>query len=95
MEAVTIRWWGQACCTAGDGHTTVLVDPFPADFGYPVPDVEPQVVLVTHEHRDHNAVEAVRGNPAVLRGPERLRRRGSPSPESPRFMTTKAARSGA
>jgi len=69
MATLTIRWWGQACFTISDGTRTVLVDPFPADFGYKVPDIEPQVVLVTHEHRDHNAVDAVKGQPTVLLGP--------------------------
>lgn len=68
MTTLSIRWWGQACFTISDGTTTVLTDPFPADFGYRVPDVEPQVVLVSHEHRDHNSVEVVRGKPAVVRG---------------------------
>lgn len=71
MGTLTIRWWGQACFSISDGTRTVLADPFPADFGYKVPEVEAQVVLVTHEHRDHNAVDTVRGNPAVLRGPGR------------------------
>lgn len=69
MNTLSIRWWGQACFTIGDGTRTVLVDPFPTDFGYTPPDIEPQVVLVTHEHRDHNAVDAVKGTPVVLRGP--------------------------
>jgi len=56
--------------TAPDG-TCVVVDPFPADFGYKPPTVEAQVCLVTHEHRDHNAVDALRGDPVVLRGPGR------------------------
>lgn len=68
--AVTFRWWGQACFSLTDSQgLTVLVDPFPKDFGYPSPTVEPKVVLVTHEHRDHNAVDNVRGKPTVLRGP--------------------------
>lgn len=68
-DSVAIRWWGQACwsLTAPDGKC-VLVDPFPANFGYSSPTAEPQVCLVTHEHRDHNAVENVKGSPKVIRG---------------------------
>ncbi|PIU95493.1 MAG: MBL fold metallo-hydrolase [Armatimonadetes bacterium CG06_land_8_20_14_3_00_66_21] len=67
--AVTIRWWGQACTsfTTPDGKC-VLVDPFPADFGYASPTAEPQVCLVTHEHADHNSVSNVKGKPEVVRG---------------------------
>lgn len=69
MESLAIRWWGHACFSLSDGSRTVLVDPFPADFGYKPPDVEPQVVLVSHEHFDHNAVSTVRGQPIVIRTP--------------------------
>jgi L-ascorbate metabolism protein UlaG (beta-lactamase superfamily) len=35
---------------------------------YPViAGVEPDLLLITHEHADHNAVEAIGGQPAVLR----------------------------
>lgn len=68
MGTITIRWWGQACFSISDGVHTAIADPFPADFGYKPPDVPAQVVLVSHEHRDHNGVEAVQGEPTVLRG---------------------------
>lgn len=71
MDAIEVRWWGQACFSVSDGEHVVVVDPFPADFGYKPPEVRPQVVLVTHEHRDHNAVDTVKGEPVVLRGPGR------------------------
>ena len=68
-RGVTFRWWGQACysVTDADGRA-VLVDPFPKEFGYAPPTVTPLVVLISHEHRDHNAVDNVPGQPAVLRG---------------------------
>lgn len=67
---VTFRWWGQACFSLTDNAgLTVLVDPFPNDFGYASPTAQPQVVLITHEHRDHNAVGNVLGTPTVVRGP--------------------------
>ena len=37
-------------------------------FDYPaIEGVEPELLLVTHEHRDHNGVEAIGGSPAVIR----------------------------
>jgi len=65
---VTVRWWGQACFSTTADGTCVLNDPFPADFGYAQPACEPQIVLVSHEHRDHNAVENVKGEFQVVRG---------------------------
>jgi glyoxylase-like metal-dependent hydrolase (beta-lactamase superfamily II) len=60
-----------------DGATTVFIDPFDdmtplAERGlrweYPaIEGVEADLVLVTHEHRDHNGVEAIAGEPVTLR----------------------------
>lgn len=68
---------GPAPRPAADG-TTVAVDPFGdmsalgsshgVQWEYPAIDgLEASLLLITHEHRDHNAVEAVGGDPEVLR----------------------------
>jgi L-ascorbate metabolism protein UlaG (beta-lactamase superfamily) len=72
-----IRWYGQSAFSVA-GDTTVLIDPFGdisqwlagrgLEWRYrPVADVPADVVLVTHEHHDHNAVEAATGTPQVVR----------------------------
>jgi L-ascorbate metabolism protein UlaG (beta-lactamase superfamily) len=72
-----IRWFGQSAFLL-DGSTRVFIDPFAMDasalaargmrFDYPaIRDVEADVLLVTHEHGDHNAVEAVGGSPELVR----------------------------
>lgn len=72
-----IDWYGQAAfhLTGRDG--AVFIDPIGdvsglasrgIAFEYPAPDgVSADLVLVTHEHADHNGVESVGGDPAVLR----------------------------
>ena len=60
-----------------DGATTVFIDPFDdlsafAERGMrwdypPITGVSADLLLVTHEHRDHNGVGAVGGDPAVVR----------------------------
>jgi L-ascorbate metabolism protein UlaG (beta-lactamase superfamily) len=73
-----IRWYGQsAFLLTGEQHR-VFIDPFgdvggarPADSGWSWPfplieDVEADLLLVTHDHLDHNGVEAVGGDPPVL-----------------------------
>ncbi len=68
---LAIRWWGQACVSIETfWGFTIVVDPFPekAEIGYPKPNLVADLVLVSHEHFDHNAVDTVRGTPGVLRG---------------------------
>ena len=60
-----------------DGASTVFIDPFDdmtplraraRRWGYPaIADVDADLLLVTHEHRDHNGVAAVGGDPVTLR----------------------------
>lgn len=65
---VSIRYHGWAffVVTGADG-LRVAIDPY-GNIGYPFPAVEADIVLVTHEHGDHNNVGLVRGSPQVFRG---------------------------
>lgn len=72
-----VQWFGQAAFSLSDGNATVFIDPFGdmspkasrgIQFDYPpIEGVRADLVLVTHEHRDHNGVEAIEGSPPVLR----------------------------
>jgi L-ascorbate metabolism protein UlaG (beta-lactamase superfamily) len=73
-----IEWYGQSAFRLSAGDASVVIDPF-ADmsamaasrgmqFDYPlIEGVEADLLLVTHEHIDHNGVEAIGGNPEILR----------------------------
>ncbi len=52
---------------ASDG-TTILMDPYDASCGYPIPDAAPTAVTISHEHFDHNYLQGVKGRPKVIRG---------------------------
>ncbi|MGH2971162.1 MAG: MBL fold metallo-hydrolase [Gaiellaceae bacterium] len=75
-----VRWYGQSAFLV-EGDKRVFLDPFgdPAplaargiEFRYPaIAGVEAALLLVTHDHFDHNAVEVIGGEPAVLRSPGR------------------------
>jgi len=68
---VQIKWLGHACflLTDQDG-IKVLTDPFNEGVGYPLPEVEADIVTVSHDHFDHNAVSILPGKPEVVRGPD-------------------------
>jgi L-ascorbate metabolism protein UlaG (beta-lactamase superfamily) len=73
-----IRWYGQSAFLLSGEHHRVFIDPFgdvvgvrPADTGWswpfpPIEGVEADLVLVTHDHLDHNGVETIGGDPPVL-----------------------------
>jgi L-ascorbate metabolism protein UlaG (beta-lactamase superfamily) len=71
-----IRWYGQSAFLLR-GERSVFIDPFGAmeglaargmQFDYPpIEGADADLVLVTHEHGDHNAVEVVGGSPLILR----------------------------
>jgi len=65
---VKLTWYGHACFLIEGQGVKVLTDPFDRSVGYPVCQVEPDIVTVSHEHYDHNAVDTVKGNPVVVRG---------------------------
>ena len=72
-----VEWYGQSAFALRDGGTTVAIDPFGdmsplaergMRFDYPaITGLRADLLLVTHEHRDHNAVDVVGGDPVVIR----------------------------
>jgi len=66
---VAVRWWGQAMVSIETHwNLRVVIDPYGEKIGYENPRVTGDLVLVTHEHDDHNNVELIGGEPIVLRG---------------------------
>ncbi len=73
-----VEWYGQSSFHLSTPEHAVMIDPF-ADmsapavsrgmlFDYPpIAGVEADLLLVTHEHGDHNGVEAIGGDPTILR----------------------------
>jgi L-ascorbate metabolism protein UlaG (beta-lactamase superfamily) len=72
-----VEWYGQSAFRLRSSDATVFIDPFGdmsaatargLQFDYPpIRDVDADLLLVTHEHLDHNAVEVIGGSPRVLR----------------------------
>jgi len=69
-----IIWRGQSCfemlsSQGKNNHVNIVVDPFDEATGLRVPKMEADILLVTHDHHDHNNVKAVGGNPFLIQGP--------------------------
>jgi L-ascorbate metabolism protein UlaG (beta-lactamase superfamily) len=73
-----VEWFGQSAFRLDGDGKTVAIDPFGdmsalsrdrgIQWDYPaIAGVEPDLLLVTHEHGDHNAVEFIDGEPHTLR----------------------------
>jgi L-ascorbate metabolism protein UlaG (beta-lactamase superfamily) len=72
-----VEWYGQSAFRLTAGGTTVFIDPFGdvsplasrgIEFNYPaIEGVEADLLLITHEHVDHNAADVIGGSPPVLR----------------------------
>lgn len=72
-----VDWYGQAAFRLRGRETTVFIDPLGdisglaargIQFDYPaISGVDADLLLITHEHADHNGAEAIGGGPLVLR----------------------------
>ena len=72
-----IEWYGQSAFRFADADHEVFIDPFGdmsaaasrgMKFDYPaISGVSPDLLIVTHEHGDHNGVEAIDGEPVLIR----------------------------
>jgi len=71
---MNIFWKGQSCfqITSSEGknnHVNIVIDPFDENIGLKPPKLEADILLVTHQHHDHNNVKAVSGSPFLIEGP--------------------------
>ncbi len=79
---MNITWYGQSCfqISSSEGknnRVSIVVDPFGEDIGLKLPrKIEADIVLVTHDHSDHNNVKAVSGEPLVIAGPGEYEAKG-------------------
>ena len=72
-----VRWYGQSAFLLSEGEGRLIIDPFGDGkalagrglrFEYPTIDgVDADLLLITHDHFDHNNAAAVTGEPQVIR----------------------------
>jgi len=69
-----ISYAGQSCfqisVSNGKDHSAdIVIDPFDDALGIKVPNFSADILLVTHDHHDHNNVKAIKGDPFLVKGP--------------------------
>ena len=67
---MNIQWIAHSCfkITLENG-TELLFDPFDSYIGYEMPALHADIVLISHEHEDHNCLRNIEGDYALVKGP--------------------------
>lgn len=70
---MNIQYYGHSCfkittkpAGRGQEEITVFLDPFSKEIGLRPPQGQADLVLVSHDHHDHNNISVLKGNPRVL-----------------------------
>lgn len=67
---MTITWLGHSCFKIEEKingeNVSLITDPFSKEIGLKVPNVEADIISVSHGHDDHNNVSSLRGAPFVV-----------------------------
>ena len=69
-----IQWLGRSCFKIqtknGSDESTVVIDPFDDNTsGLKMPRIQADILLMTHNHHDHNNAEAIKGEPFMIVNP--------------------------
>lgn len=69
-----IHFLGHACFQIRGKRATLITDPYHPSIGLKLPKISADIITVSHEHDDHNYIEAVNGTarrpkPFVIKGP--------------------------
>jgi len=78
-----IQYYGHSCfkittkpAGRGQQEVTIFIDPFDKSIGLRPPQGQADLVLVSHDHPDHNNVSALKGEPAIINIPGEYSVRG-------------------
>lgn len=66
---MVISWYGQACFKIQSGDLVLAIDPYSKDIGLTPPRFKTDILLVTHQHPDHNNVASIPEGAFVVEGP--------------------------
>ncbi|HKL73392.1 MAG TPA: MBL fold metallo-hydrolase, partial [Clostridia bacterium] len=64
---MVIKWLGHSCfLISNDEATTILTDPYDSYVGRKMPKVSADVVITSHSHKDHSAINNVNSYKKVI-----------------------------
>ncbi len=66
---MTITWFGQSCFRLEAKEGSILIDPFDKEIGLKPPRIKDDLVLVTHQHHDHNAIGDANEDAFIIQNP--------------------------
>ncbi len=73
---MNIIWYGQSCFKLSSSAKnlsgepiTLITDPFDKSIGLNPPRTSADIVTVSHQHKDHNNVAAIKNDPFIVDGP--------------------------
>ena len=64
-----ITWLGHACFRIRGREAVVLMDPVAPDSGYPTTSTSADIVTISHDHRNHSALDLVKPGCHTIAGP--------------------------
>ena len=73
---MTITWFGQSCFRIEAKEGSMLIDPFSPDIGLKPPKIKDDLVLVSHNHYDHNNVEDAPAETFIIKNPGEYEKNG-------------------
>ncbi len=62
-----IQWLGQSAFKIQTKEVTVAIDPHDKT-GLKMPKFQADILLITHDHDDHNNIKAIKGDPFLIKG---------------------------
>jgi len=66
---VEISYFGQSCFKVVGKGVTAVIDPYSPKLGLKLPKVDTDVLMVSHDHYDHNYKEGIKGDYLLLDSP--------------------------
>ncbi|MDQ7822748.1 MAG: MBL fold metallo-hydrolase [Candidatus Eremiobacteraeota bacterium] len=65
---MVVRYLGHSCFyVSSTKGTAIIIDPYGTSLPYNFPDLSADIVVMSHEHNDHNAGWRVQGTPIVIK----------------------------